>query len=852
MILDTISWYLAVALVGLLAYPLAFRFLRFLPDRGYTLIRPLGLLIWGYAFWLLASLGVLPNNLYGVLFALFLLGGLSFWAMRGVRWSEMADLLKSQKRLILISEGLLLVGYVAWTIIRAYVPDVNGTEKPMELAFINSILRSPSFPPSDPWLSGYAISYYYFGYVILSMLIRVSGVASSIAFNLTVAMWFGLTALAAFGILYNLIRVLNARLKCNVSALVWGLLAPFFLLIVSNVEGFLEILYARGLFWTRGVDGQLTSSFWSWLAIKELDVPPAEPFGWALHRSGILWWRGSRVIQDYDALNNTWEVIDEFPFFSYLLGDLHPHFLVMPFALLVIGLIFNLFLKGHQEAVRSRPLKELAKDAEFWLSAVLLGAMGFLNTWDFPIYVMLFSAVYTLLRWMQLGWSRDRIWDFLKCGLLFGIAGFVLYLPFYVGFSSQAGGLLPSMVFMTHGINFWVMFAPLLIPIFAWLIYLWRQQGNSRFLKLGFWVAGGIVFGLWLLSFLYGGLGASLASIGRSLGGESGGSAFSQRLISLGTLFLNQQGAASAVDLISTAMLRRITDPGTWLTLLILIGLVWGLVHQSAQQRANVLPVVSEVKVTLKVPDESVMALLLVLLGAGLTLFPEFLYLRDNFGTRMNNIFKFYFTTWILWSIAAAYGSVILWTKLHGAKKAVYGIVWGIVIAMALCYPVIMLLDRTNSFKSTELTLDGNAYIQKFMPDEMEAMRWLSHQPPGVIAEAVGNSYQSEFARFSTRVGYPTVIGWIGHELQWRGGGTLLGSRSEDIARLYQTSDWQETLAVIQQYKIRYVILGNQERITYKVDESKFMANCADVFHNTTVTIYEVPQFSTVSLGSGQ
>ena len=44
----------------------------------------------------------------------------------------------------------------------------------MELMFIDSILRSPSFPPHDAWLSGYAISYYYFGYVLTAMLAKLS------------------------------------------------------------------------------------------------------------------------------------------------------------------------------------------------------------------------------------------------------------------------------------------------------------------------------------------------------------------------------------------------------------------------------------------------------------------------------------------------------------------------------------------------------------------------------------------------------------------------------------------------------------------------------------------------------
>ena len=48
----------------------------------------------------------------------------------------------------------------------------------MEMAFINGILRSAHFPPQDPWLSGYGISYYYGGYVLSAMLTLASGCAA--------------------------------------------------------------------------------------------------------------------------------------------------------------------------------------------------------------------------------------------------------------------------------------------------------------------------------------------------------------------------------------------------------------------------------------------------------------------------------------------------------------------------------------------------------------------------------------------------------------------------------------------------------------------------------------------------
>ena len=48
----------------------------------------------------------------------------------------------------------------------------------MDFMFLNSILKSPSFPLRDAWLSGYGISYYYFGYLLIAL---VTGVQLSIS-----------------------------------------------------------------------------------------------------------------------------------------------------------------------------------------------------------------------------------------------------------------------------------------------------------------------------------------------------------------------------------------------------------------------------------------------------------------------------------------------------------------------------------------------------------------------------------------------------------------------------------------------------------------------------------------------
>ncbi|MGW8249850.1 MAG: DUF2298 domain-containing protein, partial [Anaerolineales bacterium] len=255
---------------------------------------------------------------------------------------------RSQNRLVLYVEVLFLVAFAGMAFIRAANPEILGTEKPMELAFINAILNSPTFPPHDPWLSGYAISYYYFGYVLVAMLAKMAGTTGGVAFNLGISTVFALSAVGVYGLVYNLLSSRRRRLGeegASTRNLSQSFLGPLFILLVGNLEGFLQVLHTRGLLWRTNAAGELVSAFWNWLDIQDLSQPPAQTFTWLPTRFW-WWWRASRVLQDYDFSGGAREIIDEFPVFSYLLADLHPHVLVMPFAFLSLGLALNLILAG--------------------------------------------------------------------------------------------------------------------------------------------------------------------------------------------------------------------------------------------------------------------------------------------------------------------------------------------------------------------------------------------------------------------------------------------------------------------------------------------------------------------------
>jgi uncharacterized membrane protein len=315
-----------------------------------------------------------------------------------------------------------------------------------------------------------------------------------------------------------------------------------------------------------------------------------------------------------------------------------------------------------------------------------------------------------------------------------------------------------------------------------------------------------------------------------------------QKLIYGGQLLSGLLGPNDGVADVLLSLSRRITQPGTWLTLTFMLVLLWGLLSSGIPTEAKVTKEASEGKIQDKPRLKAeTFVLFMVLIGVGLTLFPEYFYLRDQFGSRMNTIFKFYFQTWLFWGMAAAFASVVLWSELKSWKHSLFTLSWLLLIGSALVYPSLMILNKTNSFQPQTWTLNGNAYIQNYRPDEALAMDWLKTQSQGIISEAVGGSY-SEYARVSEQTGFPTVLGWWGHESQWRGGNTEIGSRQQDIKNLYESVNWVEAETIIDKYDIQYIYVGYLENTTYQVSLTKFDQNLKVVYQNQSVTIYEVPQ----------
>jgi YYY domain-containing protein len=776
--IDALSWWLAVEVLDLAALPLGWRLFRNLPDRGYALAKPLGLLLTSYLFWVAVSLHVLANTRTAIVLCLLVVGGASSLLLmknRGSRTTEtglgaggLRQWLGDNVGLIVTNELLFAVAFGVLTLVRAYNPEISATEKPMDFAFLNGILRSEYFPPLDPWLSGFAISYYYFGYLIVAVLTRLSGVPSEAAFNLAIALLFALTASGAFCLTYNLVshhRQGQSRGRALPTA--FGALGAVFVAVLGNLEALLEVLHTRGLG---------SAAFWQWIDVKNLATAPVS--GTWIPTDSWWWWRASRVVHDV-VFGVEQEVIDEFPFFSFLLGDMHPHVLALPFVLLALGLALNLFWSE--------------RETEWWelvLLGVCLGGLGFINSWDLPIYLFICLVAYALASYVRGGgFGRRWLLDVGYFATTLVALCFVLYLPFWIGFRSQAGGIEPELLVKTRLHQYLIMFGTFVYVVVPLVFYgLWRARGSL-------------------------GLGRARARAPRRQ-----------------LAFLS---GAVAVLVLLACVLMMVVKLYLIVLLLLLIGgaflaLVWRLVPAGKPRLTSSLTFV----------------LVLTLVALLLTFSVEFVFLKDVFNTRMNTVFKFYYQAWVLLGISSAFAIYYIgpWTRGRRKLPATLWVAGFVPLVVAsLIYPVLGTNSKAAGFKVSP-TLDGMAYLELGEKDDLAAIRWLRANVQGapVILEATGGSY-TYYGRVSVHTGLPTLLGWGGHELQWRGNYDEPGRREPVIETLYTSPDLESTRALLDEYDIKYVYVGQLEKSTYNVSRpvlEKFETLMDVVYTGGEVTIY--------------
>ena len=416
----TLVWLAAVWLSGLLTWPLAWLALRHLPDRGYAAARVLGPAVAAFPAWWFASTGVMRFDTPAIVGGVGIVAaaaGIVVWR----RGSEMRSSIATSTKPILLTETLTLLAFGAMLILRARNPDlwhpVFGGEKPMDFAHLNAVIRSPAFPPHDPWYAGSRLNYYYLGHVPTAALAKTLGVVPATAYNLAVAGAFAAAVAAIFGAASGFWSLVGRRWG---GAAVVGLAAVALVLLAGNLHVALQlVVFAQR---AAGESG-----------IAALEAPGLL-IGGGLAES-FDFWAATRVIP---------RTVNEFPWFTFMYGDLHPH--LMNFANTSAALIGAVALVGLGEAARLKRVSGWRPWAAVLASqAFVLALHRVVNPWDYPTYAVITLAALAYALWRS-GRLRPRalIATLLGVGTGLAVASQLLFQPFHAGYVEFYGGLDPT------------------------------------------------------------------------------------------------------------------------------------------------------------------------------------------------------------------------------------------------------------------------------------------------------------------------------------------------------------------------------------------------------------------------
>jgi len=817
-----VYWFILLELLSLAAFPFVYRALARLPDRGYALSKPAGLLLVSFVAWVIGLSHLIPNSRWSVSLAVLAVAALS-WLVIGRR-EELVLFFRANARTVVATEAVFLAVFLIVGLIRAATPDIVHTEQPMDFMFLNAVVNSSSFPPHDPWLAGEQVSYYYFVYLMIGTLTLLSGLSTAVAYNLGLATVAAMGAVAAFGLVLGLVRLSGGTQRASIAA---GLGGVFLLVFASSLAGTLELARAAGAG---------TASFWGGAGVDGLALPAAASSTWTPDEEGWWWWRASRVIPG---------TINEFPFFSFLLGDLHPHVMSIGFVLLAVGVSVQFYLTPDLLTWRSArgnwPLMLLA--------VVSVGALAATNLWDLPLVaalvagaLLLNAARHGLRLPRRLGRAVVAIAALLAVSLL-------AFFPFYLTLEVTGDGVLPLRGLMTrpvHLLLIWGVLGGIALSLFVTVLPKAFTVGGNLTGRLG--VAAYVGFAPVMLWFqpVWGALfyvtvlamAAVIAIFVMRRAGYKLLAADEVNFAGTGTGLTFMAGSGLLFGLLlwdgvtngergvdgqfSSIDRLIVTIPIAMVVTLAIYG-AWSLAHRDATAQPErwhgMVPVMG-----------------LLAVAATLIMGAELFHVVDFFGgdlRRMNTVFKLYYQAWLLLSIVA--GFALWYVTSRWNRRAFVGRVglaaWVAVLALAIgavsYYPLAGIAERTTN--GSALTLDGQRHLSRSAPAELAAIEWVRDNLPrgAVVVEAAevpcgdasgGCSDWTDTGRIAGSTGRPTIVGWEQHEFQWRASRAEVSGRRADVRTIYDTQDIDLAAALLESYGADYLVVGPRERRAYSAE----------------------------------
>ncbi|HZP56618.1 MAG TPA: DUF2298 domain-containing protein [Dehalococcoidia bacterium] len=802
-----VFWLLTIEVAAFALVPLAVVVFRGLPDRGFLLTKPLGVLGLAYLAYAPASFAGVDYTRTEIALALVFMIAVGIAA--GIAWrAQLVAWVRTRWRFILFAEAVFLALFLFSYWLRLQNPDLwhpaRGGEKPMDFAYLNGVIRSTDLSqgPIDPWYSGGYLNYYYFGQFIAATVTKLTGIVPEVAYNLIVPMFFSLAGAATFSVAYNLAESTRALMKRRPGGvrirasgpLLCAVLAVFLVMIAGNLRAVdvLEQNLSRISPWHSDIPfyGGIVAIVGGFKEVL---------FGKATLRQvayGYDWWAPSRALGVQDPTEVT--PITEFPFWTFLFADLHAHLMAIPFAMTSVGVGLAAVLNFTRLSDLRGRGRELSSWAMVVLIGLIVGALRWINSWDYPPFLLLGVAALMFgerakegrvtLRVVVLGGLKSLVMAALTFAFFSPFAK--NYNMFYAGFHQSDQTTALSDYLSQFGI--------LLLPVAAVVLFgLQRSLGRSRSIRR-------LVFGR--------GAATPLAT----------------------SILVLLVAIAGAAVVYAGAMERWGVTMLAGVGLVIIVIAAW----RELVARSPLAPVVLFVYA-------------MAALGLGLSGGVELLTLDGDIG-RMNTVFKFYLHVWMLWGVVGAWG---LWyvfgvlrpqeaflrragtlgaAVVQAPRYALAGVAVAF-IALALVFPYFGTRSRIHdrfdpaqgtgnngmAYMDTAVYTDRDERTGKGGRDELkydrDAITWAREHIDGTPTIIEGNAPIYHYgARIAIYTGLPDVLGWDWHQTQQRQRfAATVSQRKQDVDAFYATDDVAEARALLRKYDVEYVVVGAVERNYY-------------------------------------
>jgi YYY domain-containing protein len=801
--LAVLAFYGFSLLLGLLVFPLLRLALPGLKDKGYGFSKIVGFLLFAYLTFVLGSAGLAVSRglLLGVLGLIALAGLVTGWMTRHALVKDLECIWKQ----LVVEEVVTLVMFAFFLLIRWLNPDLwhpwRGGEKPMDFSYLNAVIKSTVFPAYDPWYAGGYINYYYYGQVVIGLPMKLLGVAPATAYNILLALWYGMLSVGVFSLAWNITKAIfggestEGKVKVFDLAFWAGLTAMLvvgFLGNLGEVKLFSDAIKTLGSGGQAITDGNFVQKVqWLLAGIGRLFQGEVLPIS-----AGSWYWNPSRTIPG--------EAITEFPFFTFLYGDFHAHLIAMPVVAAAMGWGLSVLMsKGQWHEKRKRNV--IGAILGFLLGGLIIGALKPINTWDFYTFLILNLIILAYVGWQYVPavrnrWLSPKLTKVVQIGLgvvvLYFLAS-LLYQPFnrwfYPGYGQISiwdGDRTPLASYLNH----WGLLLFLIVFWFGWESYQWMAGTKVSSLKRWEGVKSWFVVGLLLIG-----------------------------VILVGLLLMKVQIAIIALPLCLWALALLIA-PGQ--------------------------------------PDGKKLLFFMAGTGLLLTIVVELVHLVGDIG-RMNVVFKLYLQAWMFLALVAGIGLAITWrdqSQWRGRYQVLFQVPLILLLTSALMFPIFATRDKVTDRMNPDAphTLDGMKYMETSrytvngvdmdLGQDYRAIQWLQDNVEGspVILEAQAYEYYWG-NRYTIYTGLPGVVGWNYHQRQQRAvtGSDKVQARVDEVNAFFMSLDEKFVTDYLEKYRVQYIIVGQQERAFYPSESlMKFPAYNGvlwdEVYREGSTVIYRV------------